>query len=77
MFRRKPTAEELRRQSADAKVMAAMPESTGKPPRVIHLSGKRRELTMEQEEFLGVYDLVRRKREPIKWQHRSKRNYCA
>ena len=29
---------------------------------------------MEQEEFLGIYRLVKRKREPIKWQHTRYRN---
>ena len=40
-----------------------------KPPPGLRLRGKRRDLTNEQEEYLGDYRIVRKKHEGIKWQH--------
>ena len=50
------------------------PCASSKPPKMLRLTGKRKELTMEQEEYLGDYRLIRSKREPLKWQHTRYRN---
>ena len=48
-----------------------------KPPRALRLTCARRELTLEQEEFLGLYERVRAKKHEThpKWQHIRYRNH--